>query len=159
MILRYRPDDGPEVEFDFKPGDMESPESEAVEAVGGEAWSTFEEWGALFFRGSQKARRAALWVFLRRTDPSLRFNQLSVRANQVDVDYSLTERNRLIEVMLADPTLDNDQRVALTRMVAGADVIELDRKATAAGVEVDHGDPKDQPLSSADDALTSPEQA
>ena len=153
MILRYRPDDGPEVEFDFRPGDLETPESEAVEAVGGETWGTYEEWGALFFRGSQKARRAALWIFLRRTNPRLKFEDVRIRADQTAVDYSLRERNKIIEVMLTDPNIDDEQRAALTEMVTGgADVDDINHGLNQAGVEPDLERPKDQRQNSGDAA-------
>jgi hypothetical protein len=160
MILRYRPDDGPVVEFEFRPGDMETPDSEAVEAVGGEAWGTFEEWGALFFRGSQKARRAALWIFLRKTNPRLKFDDLKIRADQTDVDYTLRERNRIIETMLADPSIDDEQRETLTAMIGEAtDVGIVDSTLGRAGVDVEREDPKDHPAFFGDDGSTSPPQA
>jgi hypothetical protein len=157
MILRYRPDDGPPVEFEFLPGELETPESEAVEAVGGDSWGTFEEWGALFFRGSQKARRAALWVFLRRQNPRLKFSDLTFRTEQVDVDYSAIERARIIEVMLANPDLDEEQRRFFTQMIADTDAVaEVEETLTRSGVEVPRDDPKDHPSFFGDGGSTSP---
>jgi len=159
MILRYRPDDGPPVEFEFIPGELETPDSEAVELIGGEAWGTFEEFGALFFRGSQRARRAALWLCLRRTQPKIRFADLSLRANQIDVDYSSAERERILEVMLADPNLDDETRASLTRDVGEALVSDVEQALDDAGIASDHGLPKDQPEPSEVDASTSPQPA
>jgi hypothetical protein len=159
MILRYRPDDGPAVEFDFRPGDLESPDAEALEDVGGSAWTTFEEFEAMFFRGHQRARRALLWMFLRRTKPSLKFADLRYRLEQIDVDYSDGERARILEVMLADPNLDDETRTNLAGIVGEALVSETEAALDEAGVKVDHGGPKDQPELSESDASTSPQPA
>lgn len=155
MIIKYRPDKGPAREFDFVPGDLESSDSEAVEAVGGAAWGTYEEFGALFFRGSQKAMRAALWVCLRREQPRLKFTDLSLRVNQIDVEYSAAERDAILTVMLADPNLDDDQRANLAKVVKDEMVSVAESKLADAGVETDAGLPKEQPDSSGPDASTS----
>jgi hypothetical protein len=159
MIIKYRPDKGPAREFDFVPGDLESPEAEALEALGGNAWGTFEEFGALFFRGSQRARRAALWVCLHREQPRLKFTDVNVRVNQISVEYSAMERAAILEVMLADPNLDEDQRENLTRAVNEDLASDAQTQLAEAGVETDTGLPKDQPGTSDADASTSPPQA
>lgn len=160
MIIQYRPDEGPQQEFDFRPGDFGSYDSEAIEVVGGQQWGTFEEWGAMFFRGSQRARRAALWVMLRRANPRLRFQDVSFRADQVDVTYSMAEREAIINTMLADPDLDAEQRAHLSAVVAVDSVDEVDRALERAGTAPgDHGIPKDLPPSSEGDGSTSQPQA
>lgn len=159
MLIKYRPDKGPAREFDFIPGELEPHDSDALEVLGGDSWGTFEEFGAMFFRGSSRARRAALWIFLRREQPRLKFNDLKVRINQIDVDYSATERAAILAVMLADPNLDEEQREALAKTVTEDLVSDADQALSEAGVETDHGLPKDQPASSEPDDSTSAPQA
>lgn len=155
MILKYRPDKGPAREFSFIPGDLETRDAEAIEAVGGEAWGTFEEFGALFFRGSAKARRAALWVCMRVEQPRLKFTELTMRMSQIDVDYSATERAAILEVMLADPNLDEDQRENLAKAVQDGLVSDAEQALDDAGVTTDKGLPKDGPSFFGDDGSTS----
>lgn len=147
MIISYRPDDGPPVEFEFIPAKLGSAESELAENNGGPAWDTFEEWGAKFLRGHQRARRVALWLCMRRTNPKLKLEELSFRAEQVSVDYSPAERDAILQVMLTDPNLDDEMRANLEASVGSALVSDAEAALDAAGVERTP-DLKDQPATS-----------
>jgi hypothetical protein len=156
MLIRYRPDEGPPIEFDFVPGKLTSVDAEAVELVGGEAWGTFEEFGALFFRGSARARRAVLWLHLRTANPRLKFADVRLRPEQIDVDYSAIERERILEVMLADPDLDDEQRDNLRTIIGDSLVSETETALEEAGVTTDRGLPKDHPSFFGGDGSTLP---
>lgn len=76
LRITYAPDGGDPQQFEFDPENPLNLEAEAVENVGGEAW---EDWGLFLLRlgnGNARARRALLWVLLRRTNPQLRFADL-----------------------------------------------------------------------------------
>ena len=124
MLIIYTPEDGPRQEFTFRPGELMSPEAEALEGAPGRSWSTFEEYGELFMSGSLKARRAALWILLRRDDPKLRFTDLVIRVKELSVRYDEDELARIRENIEADTTLTDEER-AEALAAAGADVEAL----------------------------------
>jgi hypothetical protein len=135
MIITYTPDEGSPEEYDFNPGKLMSPEAEAIESVGDYAWDSFETFGAMFFKGNVRARRAALWIMKKRKNPRLKFDEVSFRANQVDVDYSPAERKLLLEAMLQDPDLDPEQKANITQELGEeTSVAYLEEKLGEAGV-------------------------
>lgn len=155
MIITYTPDDGDSQEYEFMPGKLMNAEAEAIEDVGGQAWSTFEEFGVKFFRGSARARRAALWIAMKRGNPRLKFSDVSFRADQVSVDYSAKERAVILEAMLADPDLDEEQRANLTTALGTELVSDVEAALDEAAV-VREPDLKEPSSSSADGGSTSP---
>jgi hypothetical protein len=119
MILKY--DDGDTVRtFQFHPGKLTSPEAEAVEEVGGESWSTFDGWGSKFLNGSRKAYRAALWVMLKRENPTLKFRDVIVTADAITWDYDADEQDQIRKAIIdADPAeIDPEQREQLLKTLA-----------------------------------------
>jgi hypothetical protein len=86
MQLTYTPEDGDPQVFDFHVERLMSFEAEALEEAGGEQWETVHEWANKFDRGSMRAIRAALWIMLRRQQPTLRFSDLVVRVNELKVE-------------------------------------------------------------------------
>jgi hypothetical protein len=112
MIITYSPEDGDVQEFEFLPAKLLSPEAEAIEAVGGAAWDTFEQFGEKFLRGSIRAYRAALWVMLKRQNPKLRFQDLTFKIGEVTVNYTKTELTKLKEALEVADDVDEGQRQA-----------------------------------------------
>ena len=82
LRMVYRPEGGDPQEFEFDPDNPLNLEAEALESVGGEAWEDYPGFLMRAGSGNIRARRALLWVMLRRTDPKLRF---------VDVVFKLDE--------------------------------------------------------------------
>jgi hypothetical protein len=89
MQLTYTPEDGDPQVFDFHVERLMSFEAEALEEAGGEQWETVHEWANKFDRGSMRAIRAALWIMLRRQQPTLRFSDLVVRVNELKMEEDL----------------------------------------------------------------------
>lgn len=118
MKLRYTDDTGKVSEWDWNPGKMGSAETEALEEVGGRQWSTYEEFADKFMRGSQRAYRAAVWINLRRLDPSFRFETLSITPEQVELGFADEEMEAIRQTMLHDPDLTETDRADLERMSA-----------------------------------------
>jgi len=117
MIIYYTPEDGPPREFEFLPSRLISPEAEAIEKVGrGGDWDTFEEFGQKFLKGSIRAYRAALWVMLKRENPTLRFSDLVFRVGEVSVDYSKTELIKIREALEKEDDEDTDISIALAQV-------------------------------------------
>jgi hypothetical protein len=118
MKITYRPTDGPERSWLFRPNDLDNREAELIENVGGEAWATWEEFGRKFMLGSIRAYRAALWLLLRRENPRLRFNDVGFKVDQLDVDLEDEEFQRITEALEQDETIDPEQREHLKELMA-----------------------------------------
>lgn len=156
MIITYTPDEGPPEEYEFNPGKLMDPETEAIERVGDYAWDSYEMFGAMFFKGNARARRAALWISMKRKNPRLKFEDVHFRANQVDVDYSPAERKLILEAMLHDPDIDPEQKTAImSDLGEETSVAYLEEKLTEVGVQREP-DPKDQSEYSGNVGLTLP---
>jgi len=106
--LIYAPEGGERQEWSFRPNELLSPEAEAMEDAG--PWGTFEEFGRRFMSGNLRARRAALWVMLRRADPALRLSDLVVRVDELDVEYEPDEIDRLRTLIETNAFLTDDER-------------------------------------------------
>jgi len=117
MRLIWTPNNGEKREFSFQPAKLVSAEAEAIEDAGGPAWDSFEEFGQKFLKGNRRAYRAALWVMLRREQPALRFTDLSLRVDEVEVDFDAAETARLREQIFADPDMDAEQRAHLLAII------------------------------------------
>ena len=67
----------------FDPIGIDSTEAELIEEAGGDSWDTYDEWADLAERGGTRAFRALLWVCLRRKDPTLDFDSVVYRRNEL----------------------------------------------------------------------------
>jgi hypothetical protein len=129
MRLIWTPEDGGEKrEYSFRPLKLLSPEAEAIEEVGGRAWETFDEFGRLFMLGNRKALRAALWVMRKREEPRLRFQDLSLRVDEVATEYDDDEKQQMRDGITQNETLDPEQRQMLIELY-GLDSLEESPKA------------------------------
>ena len=113
MIVTYKPADGDERSWTFRATEMSSGDAEDIEdAVG----KTFDEWQMALQMGGAKARRALLWIMLRRDTPGLRFRDVSFRMGELDLDYEPEEKARLraeVEKIKDIPEADKAQVLAL----------------------------------------------
>ena len=129
MIIVYTPatqeHDGPaklgalphdlgERRFTFKPNKLMSVEAEAIEDA--TDW-TFTEFGEKFLKGSMKAKRAALWVLLKREFPALKFRDLSFSPEEIEVDFDEDEAAAIREALADDPDVDEEQRAAVLAII------------------------------------------
>jgi hypothetical protein len=90
----YAPEDGPQQEWQFNPMRLMNVEAEMLEGVGGDFWDDYASAGQKLLSGNVRARRAFLWLFLRRNQPDLRFQDLAFRIDEVRIeveDDDLTE--------------------------------------------------------------------
>lgn len=113
MLLIYTPHDGERQEFVFRPGELLSPEAEVLEECGGPSWGTYPEFGEKFMAGHLKARRAALWIMLKRQNPRLKLADVIVRPDELDFDFEPHEKDRLRELLEAGE-LDEGQQAQLS---------------------------------------------
>lgn len=124
MRLIYTPEDGEKQEFSFVPARLMSPEAEAIENVGGDAWESFDEFGIKFMKGNRRAYRAALWIMLRRSNPALKFAHLVIRMDEISIDFDQPEREAIRAAIVGDEDMDESQRARLLSEMDGAEAAE-----------------------------------
>jgi hypothetical protein len=96
MLIVYTPEGEERREFEFDPDNAWSFEAELIESVGRPTWVSFEaDYLDLLRAGNFKARRALLWVLLKREKPELRFVDLVVKVNEVRLGMDKAERAEL----------------------------------------------------------------
>jgi hypothetical protein len=78
----YEPAGGGREEFRFDVDNPTNLDAEALESAGGDVWDSYPDFLDKIGSGNIRARRAMLWVMLRRNNPQLRF---------VDVVFNLDE--------------------------------------------------------------------
>jgi hypothetical protein len=124
VLLIYMPQDGERQEFPFKPNRLLSVEAEAIEDVGGESWSSHAEWWSKLGAGNFKARRALLWVMLRRANPRLRFAEVVIYVDELLLDYDEDERARIRE-RIESSDMDANEKAANLRLLDDGESTEL----------------------------------
>lgn len=124
MLLKYTPQGEKEQTFEFRPGRLLSVEAEAIEDVGGNTWASFEEFRQKFLAGNFKARRAALWIMLKRENPRLRFPEVAVYVDELDIDFEAAELARLRERVETDDSLSDDERSEALRLLGASQLPE-----------------------------------
>lgn len=117
MLLKYTPEGEKEQTFTIRPGRLLSVEAEALEDVGGTAWSSIEEWRLKFQQGNFKARRAALWIMLRREQPRLRFPEVAVYVDELDIDFEPEELDRIRERVESNDNMSDEDRAEALRLL------------------------------------------
>jgi hypothetical protein len=112
MKFIYSPE-GADVEtWDYEPDKLMSPEAEAIERVTG---MTFGEWKNAVLRDSMRAIRALLWVYLKRTRPTLKFDEVQFSMAEVALEMDDDEKRQIIEAadkMIADGEEVSDEQLA-----------------------------------------------
>ena len=100
MLLVYKPDGAERREWEFDPDDAWSFEAEMIESVG--PWVSFTtDYLDLLRAGNTRAKRALLWVHLRRDKPDLRFVDVVFKDREVVLGPDKAERKRLREQLEA----------------------------------------------------------
>jgi hypothetical protein len=150
MRLIYTPEDAPPQEWSLRLSELLSPESEALEGCARDSWQTFDEFTDLVDQGNLKARRALLWILLRRENPKLRFVDLVVKVGETDLDYDDGQVADLRATVADESASEEDRESARLRLLAtGRDVAEPAEQAA-----LPEGEPagKDEPDDSATDS-------
>lgn len=114
MIVTYTPGEGERREWEYKSADLPSGEAEDIEdAVG----ITFDEWQAKLLQGGAKARRALLWVLLKRDNPSLKFADVSFRLGELAVEFDREEKRQIRAELEKSKDLSEQARAQALRML------------------------------------------
>jgi hypothetical protein len=137
----YKPENADSHEWDFDPAKLHDVEAIEIEKRTG---MTYVEFGQQFMKGSILARKALLYVLLKRTTPTLQWADLRFTVGEVDVDFDAVEKTQIVEALqkkAASEGLDADEQQVL-------DTYALE------GIEA-ASDPKDSPLVSDSEPATS----
>lgn len=152
MLFKYTPEGATEREWTFSPEKLMASEAEAIEKVTG---LTYEEFGQALIKGSVAARRALLWVLLKREDAPLRHSQVDVPVGSVSVDYEKHELQAIRDALESNRDLSDSDRdaalVALDEMLAG----EVEDAPKAPGSDDASSDSDSSPASSTSPRLKS----
>lgn len=115
MIVTYTPDEGERREWEYKSADLPSGEAEDIEEAVG---TTFDEWQASLLQGGAKARRALLWVLLKRDQAGLKFGDVSFRMGQLSVDFDREEKRQIRGELEKSTDLPEDAKAQALQMLA-----------------------------------------
>src|SRR3954471_19535886 len=108
MLFKYAPEGAEPREWPFNPDKLMSSECEAIEKVTG---LTYQEFAVKILDGSVTARRALLWVLLKRTEPTLRHSQVGFPAGAVVVEFEQFELKKMRDAIADDDDMDDGDRV------------------------------------------------
>lgn len=86
MQFVYQPEGAEAKRWEFEPNKLMSPEAEAIERHTG---LTFQEWGQAVTKGSILALHGLLFVLLKRSDPTLKWD--AVQFCMDDLDFQLDD--------------------------------------------------------------------
>lgn len=96
MFVTYSPGEGDVQEWTVYPAKMRTSEQEAIERAAG---MSFAAWSTAVQQGSSLARRALLWVLLRREHPRLAFADVDFAWDELVIETSREEKIALLEAM------------------------------------------------------------
>jgi hypothetical protein len=123
MLFKYAAEGAEPRQWTYSPDKLMSSEAEAIEKV---THLTYQEFGMQLLSGSVTARRALLWVMLKRTEPTLRHGQVDFPAGAVELEYEPHELKAIRDKVAEDASLADEDRIAaldqLDTMIGDAEV-------------------------------------
>lgn len=116
MRITYTPEGADPKVFDFKPGKLMSPEAEAIERHTG---LTYKQFADALGETSMTCTHALLYVFLKRGNPTLKYEQVQFCMDEINFDLddeeaasAMTELQR----RQGDRPLTDDEAEALKQL-------------------------------------------
>lgn len=112
MILRYTPAGGAPQRFDLSEVRFLTSEAETLERTTGMDWDDLCGRRLLVVKKSPTARRAILWVLLKRNDPALRYAKFDPAVGEIDVKLGpddIPELGAELEAELAKGAITEDE--------------------------------------------------
>lgn len=116
MRITYTPEGADPQVFEFKPGKLMSPEAEAIERHTGLTYKQFTE---ALGETSVLATHALLYVFLKRGNPTLKYDQIQFCMDEIEIDLDDDEAaNAITELRRrqADRPLTDDEAEAMKQL-------------------------------------------
>lgn len=121
MQFVYKPEGAEPRKWPFDPNKLMSPEVEAIERHTGYA---FGEWIDQVGRGSFRAIHGLLYVLLKRTHPTLKWDEVQFCIEDIDFEMSAEEMRdarKALEARAADGPLNDADAAALRELVEKTD--------------------------------------
>lgn len=148
MKLVYTPEGDPLQEWPIRLQRMMSVEAEAIEDVGGNTWGSFDEFMDKLARGNFRAKRALLWMMLRRQNPRLRFSDLVVRYDELAFAAEDKDREEAREMLQRDD-LSPEDRAELEELLGEPESVieELEPLGKEGGDDTTTDSPLPEPVS------------
>ena len=109
MLLNYTPEGEEAQQWPVKLDKLMSSEAEAIEKVTG---LTYEEFSLALVKGSITARRALLWVMLKRTSPTLRHGHIDPPINSIVLEFEPDEWRDIRAAVADDEDLTDEERAS-----------------------------------------------
>lgn len=116
MRITYTPEGAEPQVFEFKPKKLMSPEAEAIERHTG---MTYKQFADAIGETSMLATHALLWVFLKRKDPTLKYDQVQFCLEEIEFDLDDDETTEAVVELQrrqADRPLTDDEAEALQQL-------------------------------------------
>lgn len=98
MQFVYKPEGVEPKRWDFDPDKLMSPEAEAIERL---TKMTYGEWKEAVQRESITALHGLLYVMLKRTNPTLKWDEVQFSTSELDFELDDEETARLVAVLKA----------------------------------------------------------
>jgi hypothetical protein len=140
MIVTYLPAAAEPREWTFRPMEVSSREAELVEEY---LAVTYAMWVKAFQTGSIKAQRIALWLLLRRDDPTLPLESVDYQVRELRCRFEGSEAHEMRLQVQDDPDLDEEERARLLARIDLALDEETRRRGDTDDDDEDADDPKD----------------
>jgi hypothetical protein len=125
MLVNYTPEGAEKRTWTYSPDKMMASEVEAIEKV---THMTYAEFSIDLVKGSVTARRALLWVLLKRTEPTLRHAQVDFPFAAVEMEYEQHELKQIREGVEGDADMADADRGTVLREL---DKLILDQMESA----------------------------
>jgi hypothetical protein len=128
----YKPEDAAEQTWDFDPAKLHDVEAIEIEKRTG---LTYSEFGIQFMKGSILARKALLFVLMKRRAPTLRWEELQFAVGEVDVDFDPVEKRQILvelQKKAAAEGLDPDEQQVMDTYLAEGIGTDADPKSPTA---------------------------
>ena len=136
MRLTYSPEGATPQTWDYDPAKLLSSEAIAIEKATGMEFDG--EYQASLLKGSIAARRALLWVLLKRGEPTLKFEQIDPPTGAMALEYTRPELVDLREKVLSSPLIEDADRYpvleAIDQQLAEMEPVDEAPKAPAESV-------------------------
>jgi hypothetical protein len=122
MFFKYAPEGVEPRQWTFAPDRLMASEAEAIEKV---THLTYEQFGVALIKGSVSARRALLWVLLKREEPTLRNASVDPAVGSMSLEYEPHELRDMRSALEDNRDLSDQDRaaamVAIDEMIADAE--------------------------------------
>jgi hypothetical protein len=114
----YTPEGADPREWDFDPGKMHDVEAIEIEKRTG---LTYAEFGERFLKGSILAKKALLFVLMRRSIPTLKWDELQFTVEEVNVEFDADEKTKMVDALqkkASDEGLEPEEKQVLDSFLA-----------------------------------------